>query len=256
MVNIYNLIYRSTDGEIKELSVYSNPLFSPDEQFQFVCDYLKERGTPLRLVSKNSRFPNFCFVEKCKTEDPFMCSNCRFTKDIEKADDSRLPLKSYVFVGLFYDRDTRSKRREVRKIIKADAPPQITSVLEKELTKKFFDELPKGKKYPNDYWCLVSVYLERILKDESSVDVTKEKFVWVRTSDVNEVHTAWIPAIVRNGKVLSAIGELTNPDSENDTRDFVDSPFEEYVILDKDKYARMKEAADRWIELKGIISRP
>lgn len=256
MVNIYNLIYRSTDGEIKELSVYSNPLFSPDEQFQFACNYLKERGTPLRLVSKNSRFPNFCFVEKCKTEDPFMCSNCRFTKEVKKADGKRLPLKSYVFVGLFYDRDTRTKRREVRKIIKADAPPQITSVLEKELTKKFFDELPKGKKYPNDYWCLVSVYLERILKDEPPVDVTKDKFVWVRTSDTNEVHTAWIPAIVRNGKVLSAIGELTNPDSENDTRDFVDSPFEEYVILDKDKYARMKEAADRLIELKGIISRP
>lgn len=255
MTNIYKLIYRSTDGEIKELMVYSNPLLSPDEQFQLTCNCLKERETPLRLVSKNSCFPNFCFVEGCKTEDPFMCSNCRFTKDIEKADDNRLPLKSYVFVGLFYDKDTRSERREVRKIIKADAPPQITSVLEKELTKKFFDELPKGKKYPNDYWCLVSVYLERILKDESSIDVTKDKFVWVRTSDVNEVYTAWIPAIVRGGEVLSAIGELTSPDSENDTRDFVDSPFEEYVILDKDKYTQIKEAADRWLELKGIISR-
>lgn len=257
MTNIYKLIYRSTDGEIKELMVYSNPLLSPDEQFQLACNCLKERETPLRLVSKSSHFPNFCFVEGCKTEDPFMCSNCRFTKEVKKADVKNLPLKSYVFVGLFYDRDTRSERREVRKIIKACKLPEITADLEKELEAKFLEELRKtGKKYAKNHWTLVSVYFERILKDEPPVDVTKDKFVWVRTSDTNEVHTAWIPAIVRGGEVLSAIGELTSPDSENDTRDFKDSPFEEYVILGKDEYSKIKKAADRWIELKGIISRP
>lgn len=257
MTNIYKLIYRSTDGEIKELMVYSNPLLSPDEQFQLACNCLKERETPLRLVSKNRCSPNFCFVEGCKTEDPFMCSNCRFIKEVKKADVKNLPLKSYVFVGLFYDRDTRSERREVRKIIKAYKLPEITADLEKELEAKFLEELRKtGKKYSKNHWTLVSVYFERILKDEPPVDVTKDKFVWVRTSDTNEVHTAWIPAIVRGGEVFSAIGELTSPDSENDTRDFKDSPFEEYVILDKDKYVQMKNAADRWLELKGIISRP
>lgn len=257
MQNIYDLIYKDVNEVVRTIQFVSDPEFSADEQLYFSFKALHAGEIPLRLVSKSSRFPNFCFVEGCKTEDPFMCSNCRFTKEVKKADVKNLPLKSYVFVGLFYDRDTRSERREVRKIIKAYKLPEITADLEKELEAKFLEELRKtGKKYSKNHWTLVSVYFERILKDESPVDVTKDKFVWVRTSDTNEVHTAWIPAIVRNGEVLSAIGELTSPDSENDTRDFKDSPFEEYVILDKDEYTKIKKAADRWIELKGIISRP
>lgn len=57
-----------------------------------------------------------------------------------------------------------------------------------------------------------------------------EKMIWARISDENENRTAWIPALVSGGKIYSAIGEINNPDSEEDTREFTDCPIPGYQI--------------------------
>lgn len=56
--------------------------------------------------------------------------------------------------------------------------------------------------------------------------VRKPKPVWVKVRDDGPEFLRWIPGLLYDrGTVLTAIGTLSNPDSEDDTRDFSDIPF-------------------------------
>lgn len=60
---------------------------------------------------------------------------------------------------------------------------------------------------------------------------SKEKMIWARVRDDQRVHTSWIPALVGGGRVLSAVGEIIDPDSPDDTREFDDCPIPGYRIV-------------------------
>lgn len=56
--------------------------------------------------------------------------------------------------------------------------------------------------------------------------VRSPKPVWVKVRDDGPEFLRWIPGLLYDrGIVLTAIGTLSNPDSEDDTRDFSDIPF-------------------------------
>lgn len=56
--------------------------------------------------------------------------------------------------------------------------------------------------------------------------VRSPKPVWVKVKDDGPEFLRWIPGLLYDrGIVLTAIGTLSNPDSEDDTRDFSDIPF-------------------------------
>lgn len=56
--------------------------------------------------------------------------------------------------------------------------------------------------------------------------VRKPKPVWVKVRDDGPEFLRWIPGLLYDrGTVLTAIGTLSNPDSEDDTREFSDIPF-------------------------------
>lgn len=56
--------------------------------------------------------------------------------------------------------------------------------------------------------------------------VRKPKPVWVKVKDDGPEFLRWIPGLLYDrGTVLTAIGTLSNPDSEDDTKDFSDIPF-------------------------------
>ena len=56
--------------------------------------------------------------------------------------------------------------------------------------------------------------------------VRQPKPVWVKVRDDGPEFLRWIPGLLYDrGTVLTAMGTLSNPDSEDDTRDFSDIPF-------------------------------
>ncbi len=59
----------------------------------------------------------------------------------------------------------------------------------------------------------------------------EEKMVWARVCDEQEARTAWIPAIKRGNRIFSAIGELFDPESTEDTREFDDCPIPGYRVV-------------------------
>ena len=62
-------------------------------------------------------------------------------------------------------------------------------------------------------------------------EAPKERMVWARIID-DEEKTSWIPAFIdEKGRILSSIGELSDPESENDTREFTDCPIPGYKII-------------------------
>lgn len=73
-----------------------------------------------------------------------------------------------------------------------------------------------------------------LFQPDSEEKIPEEKMIWARTSDENEDRTAWIPALVRGEQVLSAIGELDNPDNPEDTREFIDCPIPGYRVVKDD----------------------
>lgn len=62
-------------------------------------------------------------------------------------------------------------------------------------------------------------------------EAPKERMVWAKVIDEQEARTAWIPALMRGEQVLSAIGELDNPDNPEDTREFDDCPIPGYRVV-------------------------
>lgn len=73
-----------------------------------------------------------------------------------------------------------------------------------------------------------------------TVDPFIPKLVWARVKGVvpgNQYISYWIPAYTReDGTLESVLGELSSPDSEDDTRPFKDCPFEDYKIIYRPKY--------------------
>lgn len=65
------------------------------------------------------------------------------------------------------------------------------------------------------------------------------KLVWARVNGVvpgNQDIPYWIPAYTReDGTLESVLGELSSPDSEDDTRPFTKCPFEDYEITYRPK---------------------
>ena len=57
------------------------------------------------------------------------------------------------------------------------------------------------------------------------------KLVWVKVSDDKDERISWIPALKTENKVISVIGELENPDSPEDTREFTDCPIPGFNIF-------------------------
>lgn len=62
----------------------------------------------------------------------------------------------------------------------------------------------------------------------------EEKMIWAKVSDEQEARTAWVPAIKQGDRILSAIGELCDPDNPNDTREFEDCPIPGYRVVKVD----------------------
>ena len=62
----------------------------------------------------------------------------------------------------------------------------------------------------------------------------EEKMIWAKVSDEQEARTAWIPAIKRGNRIFSTIGELCDPESTEDTREFDDCPIPGYRVVKVD----------------------
>lgn len=246
---VYNFIYADPDGKSREFQMPVNVTEETDADLMYdLClSYLNIGhidGTPLHAVSTSGKYPNYCFTSTaCDGE----CQACR-SKKLSGAQPYQLQSfdgkKIYIYEGKF-GKVGQFGNRIIQKSYLLPAPALLTDNLIQDF-KKAMNTEPDGMG-----WELLGVTLVHELDPQGMTDkeieryvktpegnlftpeekVPEEKMIWARTSDENEDRTAWIPALVRGKQVLSAIGELDNPDNPEDTRDFDDCPIPGYRVV-------------------------
>lgn len=246
---VYNFIYADPDGKPQEFQMPVNVTEDTDADLMYdLClSYLKighVGGTPLHAVSTSKQYPNYCFTSiACDDE----CQACR-SKKLSGAQpyqpQSLDGKKIYIYEGKFA-KVGQFGTRIIQKSYLLPAPALLTDNLIQDF-KKAMNAEPDGMG-----WELLGVTLVHELNPQGMTDkeiekyvktpegnlfalekkAPEEKMIWARTSDENEDCTAWIPALVRGKQVLSAIGELDNPDTPEDTRDFDDCPIPGYRVV-------------------------
>lgn len=246
---VYNFIYADPDGKPQEFQMPVNVTEETDADLMYdLClSYLKighVGGRPLHAVSTSKQYPNYCFTSTACDDE---CQGCR-SKKLSGAKpyqpQSLDGKKIYIYEGKFA-KVGQFGNRIIQKSYLLPAPALLTDNLIQDF-KKAMNAEPDGMG-----WELLGVTLVHELNPQGMTDkeiekyvktpegnlftpeekASEEKMIWARTSDENENRTAWIPALVRGKQVLSAIGELDNPDNPEDTRDFDDCPIPGYRVV-------------------------
>lgn len=246
---VYNFIYADPDGKPQEFQMPVNVTEDTDADLMYdLClSYLKighVGGTPLHAVSSSKQYPNYCFTSTACDDE---CQACRSKKLLGAQPYQPQSLdgkKIYIYEGKFA-KVGQFGNRIIQKSYLLPAPALLTDNLIQDF-KKAMNAEPDGMG-----WELLGVTLVHELNPQGMTDkeiekyvktpegnlfaqeekAPEEKMIWARTSDENEDRTAWIPALVRGKQVLSAIGELDNPDNPEDTRDFDDCPIPGYRVV-------------------------
>lgn len=246
---VYNFIYADPDGKPQEFQMPVNVTEETDADLMYdLClSYLKighVGGRTLHAVSTSKQYPNYCFTSTACDDE---CQGCR-SKKLSGAKpyqpQSLDGKKIYIYEGKFA-KVGQFGNRIIQKSYLLPAPALLTDNLIQDF-KKAMNAEPDGMG-----WELLGVTLVHELNPQGMTDkeiekyvktpegnlftpeekASEEKMIWARTSDENENRTAWIPALVRGKQVLSAIGELDNPDNPEDTRDFDDCPIPGYRVV-------------------------
>lgn len=241
---VYNFIYADPDGKPQEFQMPVNVTEDTDADLMYdLClSYLKighVGGTPLHAVSTSKQYPNYCFTSTACDDECQACRSKKLSGAQPYQPQSLDGKKIYIYEGKFA-KVGQFGNRIIQKSYLLPAPALLTDNLIQDF-KKAMNAEPDGMG-----WELLGVTLvhelnpqgmtdkeiERYVKTpEGNLFAPEEKMIWARTSDKNEDRTAWIPALVRGEQVLSAIGELDNPDTPEDTRDFDDCPIPGYRVV-------------------------
>lgn len=246
---VYNFIYADPAGKTQEFQMPVNVTEETDADLMYdLClSYLKighVGGTPLHAVSTSKQYPNYCFTTTTCDDECQACRSKKLSGAKPYQPQSLDGKKIYIYEGKF-GKVGQFGTRIIQKSYILPAPALLTDNLIQDF-KKAMNAEPDGMG-----WELLGVTLVHELNPQGMTDkeieryvktpegnlfapeekAPEEKMIWARTSDENEDHTAWIPALVRGEHVLSAIGELDNPDNPEDTRDFDDCPIPGYRIV-------------------------
>lgn len=246
---VYNFIYADPDGKPQEFQMPVNVTEDTDADLMYdLClSYLKighVGGTPLHAVSTSKQYPNYCFTSTACDDECQACRSKKLSGAQPYQPQSLDGKKIYIYEGKFA-KVGQFGNRIIQKSYLLPAPALLTDNLIQDF-KKAMNAEPDGMG-----WELLGVTLVHELNPQGMTDkeiekyvetpegnlfasekkAPEEKMIWARTSDENEDCTAWIPALVRGEQVLSAIGELDNPDTPEDTRDFDDCPIPGYRIV-------------------------
>lgn len=246
---VYNFIYADPDGNPQEFQMLVNVTEDTDADLMYdLClSYLKighVGGTPLHAVSTSKQYPNYCFTSTACDDECQACRSKKLSGVQPYQPQSFDGKKIYIYEGKFA-KVGQFGNRIIQKSYLLPAPALLTDNLIQDF-KKAMNAEPDGMG-----WELLGVTLVHELNPQGMTDkeiekyvktpegnlfapekkAPEEKMIWARTSDENEDCTAWIPALVRGEQVLSAIGELDNPDTPEDTRDFDDCPIPGYRVV-------------------------
>lgn len=246
---VYNFIYADPDGNPQEFQMPVNVTEDTDADLMYdLClSYLKighVGGTPLHAVSTSKQYPNYCFTSTACDDECQACRSKKLSGVQPYQPQSFDGKKIYIYEGKFA-KVGQFGNRIIQKSYLLPAPALLTDNLIQDF-KKAMNAEPDGMG-----WELLGVTLVHELNPQGMTDkeiekyvktpegnlfapeekVPEEKMIWARTSNENEDRTAWIPALVRGEQVLSAIGELDNPDTPEDTRDFDDCPIPGYRVV-------------------------
>lgn len=246
---VYNFIYADPDGKPQEFQMPVNVTENTDADLMYdLClSYLKighVGGTPLHAVSTSKQYPNYCFTSTACDDECQACRSKKLSGAQPYQPQSLDGKKIYIYEGKFA-KVGQFGNRIIQKSYLLPAPALLTDNLIQDF-KKAMNAEPDGMG-----WELLGVTLVHELNPQGMTDkeiekyvktpegnlfapeekASEEKMIWARTSDKNEDRTAWIPALVRGEQVLSAIGELDNPDTPEDTRDFDDCPIPGYRVV-------------------------
>ena len=246
---VYNFIYADPDGKPQEFQMPVNVTEETDADLMYdLClSYLKighVGGTPLHAVSTSKQYPNYCFTSTACDDECQACRSKKLSGAQPYQPQSLDGKKIYIYEGKFA-KVGQFGNRIIQKSYLLPAPALLTDNLIQDF-KKAMNAEPDGMG-----WELLGVTLVHELNPQGMTDkeiekyvktpegnlfapeekTPEEKMIWARTSDENEDRTAWIPALVRGEQVLSAIGELDNPDNPEDTRDFDDCPIPGYRVV-------------------------
>lgn len=246
---VYNFIYADPDGRPQEFQMPVNVTEETDADLMYdLClSYLKighVGGTPLHAVSTSKQYPNYCFTSTACDDECQACRSKKLSGAQPYQPQSLDGKKIYIYEGKFA-KVGQFGNRIIQKSYLLPAPALLTDNLIQDF-KKAMNAEPDGMG-----WELLGVTLVHELNPQGMTDkeiekyvktpegnlfapeekASEEKMIWARTSDENEDRTAWIPALVRGKQVLSAIGELDNPDNPEDTRDFDDCPIPGYRVV-------------------------
>lgn len=246
---VYNFIYADPDGKPQEFQMPVNVTEDTDADLMYdLClSYLKighVGGTPLHAVSTSKQYPNYCFTSTACDDECQACRSKKLSGAQPYQPQSLDGKKICIYEGKFA-KVGQFGNRIIQKSYLLPAPALLTDNLIQDF-KKAMNAEPDGMG-----WELLGVTLVHELNPQGMTDkeiekyvktpegnlftpeekTPEEKMIWARTSDENEDRTAWIPALVRGEQVLSAIGELDNPDNPEDTRDFDDCPIPGYRVV-------------------------
>lgn len=252
---VYNFIYSDSEGKIQEfkMPVGITEDIDADTMYDLCVSYLevgKVKDTPLHAISTSGKYPNYCFTSTTCDDE---CQSCRSKKLKNNQIKSVQPYKPqslegkkiYIYEGKF-GKVGQFGTRIIQKSYILPAPALLTDNLIQDF-KKAMNQEPDGMG-----WELLGVTLvheldpmgmtdkeieqyvkapEGNLFAPSQEESPKERMIWAKVSDEQEARTAWIPALMHGKQVLSAIGEIDNPDSPEDTRDFDDCPIPGYRVV-------------------------
>lgn len=237
---VYNFIYADPNGKQQEFQVPVN-VTKGDVTISMLYDlgvsYMNRNGITGTLVQaiKSGEF----------------CSCNKFTSSTNLKDDRLKPLddgcrkreKVIIYNGKF---EKENKVRVIQTFYVFNKDEKMcTDNLLKDF-KEFIEEI-SGEKG----WKFRSIKLSKICDVDSLTDeevqglktferfleirrlnrCPKERMVWARISDRDDNRLSWIPAIVADGAIYSSIGELIDPDSKDDLREFDDCPIPEYKVV-------------------------
>lgn len=124
-------------------------------------------------------------------------------------------------------------RRVVRRCYRAPRP----LVINRKLIEDFIHQIADYNGNTRNFQ-LISLYLDEKEADlpinEVEVDLTPEGVPvekWIRVKDDSGLFS-WVPGLMwPDGKVKTIFGDMSNPDSEDDTRDFDNCPFKGWKIV-------------------------
>lgn len=246
---VYNFIYADPNGKPQEFQMPVNVTEETDADLMYdLClSYLKighVGGTPLHAISTSKQYPNYCFTSTACDDECQACRSKKLSGTQPYQPQSLDGKKIYIYEGKFA-KVGQFGNRIIQKSYLLPAPALLTDNLIQDF-KKAMNAEPDGMG-----WELLGVTLVHELNPQGMTDkeiekyvktpegnlsasekkAPEEKMIWARTSDKNEDRTAWIPALVRGEQVLSAIGELGDPDKPEDTRDFDDCPIPGYRVV-------------------------